>query len=132
MANTKTNPMTAGEAPAHPAQMPQRPRLLHLPGLIAICMYMMLLAAIFVVSVTHHRVGPVYLIFAVCFAVGSLGLLRLRRWAWALTLAGVALMVGLFLWTYTTQHLTSALVQGLLNLVIFLYLVRTDLRDKLR
>ncbi len=56
----------------------------------------------------------------------------LLRWAWALTLAGVALLAGMFLWGFSAQHLYADLVQGLLNLLFFLYLVRTDLREKLR
>jgi hypothetical protein len=54
------------------------------------------------------------------------------RWAWALTLAAVALSAGSFLWGYSTQHAFPSLVQGLLNLVFFLYLVRTDVREQLR
>ena len=61
-----------------------------------------------------------------------LGLLLLLRWAWALTLAAVALLAGWFLWSFTTQHVSASLVQGLLNLVFFLYLVRTDVRKNLR
>ncbi len=122
-----------------PAKLPQRvprkaprPRLLQFPGLVAISAYMLLLAAISIVSVVNHRFGPVYLLFSVFFIAGALGLPLLLRWAWALSLAAVAFMAGLFLWNYTTQHNSYSVVQGLLNLVIFLYLMRTDLREKLR
>jgi uncharacterized membrane protein (DUF2068 family) len=93
---------------------------------------MLLLAGIFVIYVVNHRFGPVYLVFSVLFIAAALGLLLLLRWAWALTLAAVALMTGSFLYNYTSQHNPSSLVQGLLNLIFFLYLVRTDLREKLR
>ena len=93
---------------------------------------MLLLALIAIVSVVNHRFGPVYLLFSVFFIAGALGLPLLLRWAWALSLAAVAFMAGLFLWNYTTQHNSYSVVQGLLNLVIFLYLMRTDVRDKLR
>jgi hypothetical protein len=132
IANAKTNAPRAGKLPAPAKRKSERPRLLQLPGLIAISFYMLLLAGIFVVYVVNHRVGPIYLILSVLFIAAALGLLLLLRWAWALTLAAVALMTGSFLYSYTTQHNSSSLVQGLLNLIFFLYLVRTDLREKLR
>jgi hypothetical protein len=93
---------------------------------------MLLLSGVTIVSVVDQRAGPLYLVFSVFFIAGALGLLLLLRWAWALTLAAVALSAGSFLYTYTTQHIASSLVQGLLNLVFFLYLVRSDVREKLK
>jgi hypothetical protein len=58
--------------------------------------------------------------------------MMLLRWAWALTLAAVALLAGWFFWACVSQHVASFLLQGLLNLVCFLYLVRTEVRTKLR
>jgi hypothetical protein len=92
---------------------------------------MLLNAAIVVVYVVRGHVSPVYLIFSVLFIAGALGLMLLLRWAWALTLAGVALLSGMFFWGFSAQHLYPNLVQGLLNLFFFLYLVRGDLRQKL-
>jgi hypothetical protein len=132
IADTKTNAPHLGKTPEHATRKSERPRLLQLPGLIAISFYMLLLAGIFVIYVVNHRFGPVYLVFSVLFIAAALGLLLLLRWAWALTLAAVALMTGSFLYNYTSQHNPSSLVQGLLNLIFFLYLVRTDLREKLR
>jgi hypothetical protein len=132
--STNANPGTAEHdtAPLHARGKSQKPSLLKLPGLIAISLYMLLLSGVTVVSVVEHRAGPLYLVFSVFFIAGALGLLLLLRWAWALTLAAVALLAGSFLYTYTTQHISSSLVQGLLNLFFFLYLVRTDVREKLK
>ena len=127
----KTNASATGKAPARITQKSQRPKLLQLPGLLAVDLYMLLSAVIVCINVAHGQVESFYLIFSVLFIAAALGLLLLLRWAWALTLAAVAMMSGLFLWTYTTQHLTASLVQGLLNLIFFLYLVRTDIRNKL-
>jgi hypothetical protein len=110
----------------------QKPQLLKLPGLIAISLYMLLLSGVTVVSVMNHRAGVLYLIFSVLFIAGALGLLLLLRWAWALTLAAVALLSGSFLWGFSLQHSYPSLVQGLLNLLFFLYLVRSDVREKLK
>jgi len=44
----------------------------------------------------------------------------------------VFLLVCYNTWIFGAQHIAPALVQGLLNLVFFLYLVRTEVRSKLR
>jgi hypothetical protein len=129
-ANTSTS--TPGMAPAAPRRESRRSALLKLPGLIAISLYMLLLAGVTVVSVVAQREGFIYLVFSVFFIAGALGLPLLLRWAWALTLAAVAILSGSFLWGFSLQHSYSSLVQGLLNLLFFLYLVRTDVREKLK
>jgi uncharacterized membrane protein (DUF2068 family) len=92
---------------------------------------MFVLAVAVMIDVAKNPSQRLLLAFAVLFVAAGLGLLKLLRWAWALTLAAVATLAGLFLWNYTNQHLIASLAYGLLNLVIFLYLVRTDIRNKL-
>jgi len=75
---------------------------------------------------------PIFLIFAAVFIAASGGLLLLFRWAWALALAAVLLLAVYDLWIFSGQRQGAALVQGSLNLVFFLYLVRTEVRAKLR
>jgi hypothetical protein len=128
----KTSASAAGNAPAYAARRSKKPSLLQFPGLIAIGLYMLLLAGIIAVDVVRGHIRPIYLIISVLFISGAMGLTMLFRWAWALTIAGVALMAGVFLWTFSAQHLYANLVQGLLNLFFFLYLVRNDLRQQLR
>jgi hypothetical protein len=106
--------------------------ILRLPGLAAISLYMLVLAVVIVFGVVaggHYP--PLFLILAVLFMAASAGLLRLFRWAWALTLAAVLLLAVYNLWLFSTLHVGAGLVQGLLNLVFFLYLVRTEVREKL-
>jgi len=61
-----------------------------------------------------------------------------RRPAAALSLGlgagpcAVFLLAVYDLWIFASQHQPPALVQGLLNLVFFLYLVRPEVREKLR
>jgi uncharacterized membrane protein (DUF2068 family) len=121
-----------GRVPIHPRKLPPRPRLREFPGLAAISLYMILIAGVICFDVVKDHVQPFYLIFSVLFIAGALGLMFLLRWGWALTLAAVAMISAFFLWTFTLQHLYPSLVQGLLNLVFFLYLIRPDLRDKMR
>jgi hypothetical protein len=75
---------------------------------------------------------PTYLLFSAFFFTAALGLLLMFRWAWALSLAAVVLLVTLFTWRFLAEHQYAFVVQGLLNLVFFLYLVRTEVRSKLR
>jgi hypothetical protein len=104
-----------------------------LPGLAAISLYLLVLAGVIILGVAGGRhYPPLFLIFAAAFIAASGGLLMLFRWAWALALAAVFLLVVYNLWIFSSQHLGAALVQGLLNLVFFLYLVRPEVREKLR
>ena len=107
--------------------------LLPLPALAAIGLYLLVLAGVIVFGVMSGRHYPVlFLIFAAAFVAASAGLLRLKRWAWALALGAVFLLVVYNLWIFSTLHQGAALVQGLLNLVFFLYLVRPEVRERLR
>jgi len=132
--STKANasPPKPGTAPLHARETSLKSSLLKLPGLVAISLYMLLLSGVTVVSVVERRAGMVYLVFSILFVAGALGLLLLLRWAWALTLAAVAILSGSFLWEFSLQHLYPSLVKGLLNLFLFLYLVRDDVRSKLK
>ena len=127
----KSIPPRAGTTPVRKTPRSQKPKLLQLPGLIAIGLYMLLLAVAVTIDVARNPAQKVLLVFAVFFIAAGAGLMMLRRWAWALTLAAAAMLSGLFLWMYVGNHTFPYLAYGLLNLVIFLYLVRTDVREKL-
>jgi hypothetical protein len=123
----------SGTEPAtQPSPSTARPTLRRFPGLIAICAYIILLAGVISYGVAQGRIPPLYLVFSVLFIAGALGLFKMLRWGWALALAAVALMSASFFWAFFTHNSYPALVQGLLNLVFFLYLVRSDLREKMR
>jgi hypothetical protein len=49
-----------------------------------------------------------------------------------MTLGAVFLLAGYNAWIFSVQRQTSALIQGALNLVMFLYLIRPEVRDHLR
>lgn len=130
--DTNSNPSRAGLPGPRVALKAERAKLLKLPGLMAISFYMILLAVVAIVSVVTGHAQPVYLVFSIFFLAGALGLLLLLRWAWALTLAAVALLAGWLFWAFVAQHVSDLLVLGLINLVCFLYLVRSDVRKNLR
>ena len=105
---------------------------LPLPGLIAIGIYMLLLAAVIVFEVIGRLVSPFVLILVPAFVAASFGLLRMYRWAWALTLSAIFLLMSYNVWLFVTQRQAPAAVQGFLNLIFFFYLVREDVRRRLR
>ena len=106
--------------------------ILQLPGLAAISLYMLILAGVIILGVVNGaHYPPLFLVLAALFIAASAGLMRLFRWAWSLTLAAVLLLAVYHFWLFAKLHMGSSLVQGLLNLVFFLYLVRTEVREKL-
>ncbi|MGA2047082.1 MAG: hypothetical protein ABSG96_05290 [Terracidiphilus sp.] len=120
------------EVPKRPARA-SRSDLLRLPGLAAISLYLLILAGVIIIGVVGGGHYPLlFLFFAAGFITASGGLLLLFRWAWALALAAVFLLVAYNVWVFSSQHQGAAIVQGLLNLVFFLYLIRTEVREKLR
>ncbi len=93
---------------------------------------MFLVAGVVVANVVQGRIGPFFLVFSALFIAGGLGLMMMMRWAWALTLAAVAILSGLCFWISVAQRLFSYLGLGMINLVLFLYLVRDEVRRNLR
>ena len=125
--------MTENATGNHPQPPFVRRELLPLPALAFISLYLLVLAAVIVFGVVSGgHYPPLFLFFAAVFIAASGGLLMLFRWAWALALAAVLLLAVYDLWIFTSQHQGAALVQSLLNFVFFLYLVRPEVRAKLR
>ncbi len=111
---------------------PRWPVVMQLPGLAAIALYMLFLAGTVILGVATRHFPPLYLLFPVFFFAAGLGLMMLFRWAWALTLAAVVLLLATFLYQYAHQNAIPLLIQALLNFVFFLYLVRIEVRSRLR
>jgi hypothetical protein len=108
-----------------------------LPGIAAICLFMIIMTSINayagVTGVYGNGRGK-YAILAVCtlLAAGILGLLRLRKWGWALVTAGCLLFSVGYFYEFSKNHIGFYLVQGLLIFLFFLYLARTETRERLR
>ena len=103
-----------------------------LPGLLAIAFYLLLLSVVIVIGVVGGHYPPFFLVLPVFLLTACGGLLMLFRWAWAMAMAAVLLLSGYNLWIFARMHMITALIQGLLNLVFFLYLARPEVREKLR
>ena len=78
--------------------------------------------------------GGRYGVLAVCtlLAAGVFGLLRMRRWGWAIATAGALLLASGYVFLFTRTHGLPYLVQALFGAVFFLYLVRSDVRERMR
>ena len=125
--------MTDNLSTQNPAEgKPALPTLL--PGLICIGLYMLVLAAVVTLGVVQGHYPALFLILSGLFIMASFGLIRMFRWAWALTLAAVFLLSCYYAWLFSHGQMPGevALVQIGLNLVLFLYLVRNDVRARLR
>jgi hypothetical protein len=108
-----------------------------LPGVAGICLFMLLMTMINAFAALQGKFGTgggKYGVLALCtlLAIGVFGLLRLLRWGWALVLGGcLTLCIG-NLFVFQRTHVGPFLVQGLFAMVFFLYLVRTEVRYRLR
>jgi hypothetical protein len=108
-----------------------------LPGVAAICLFLLVLTMINAFAALNGNYGAgrnKYGILALCtlLVVGIFGLLRMYRWGWALVLAGCLTLSLGDLVLFSRTHVGPFLVQGLFALLFFLYLVRTEVRDRLR
>jgi hypothetical protein len=112
--------------------VPPKRELVPLPGLVAISFYLLLLAVAIIVGVVGGHYPVVFVLLPVFLFAACGGLLMLFRWAWAMALAAVLMLGGYNVWIFAHLRLFPALIQGLLNLVFFFYLVRTEVREKLR
>ena len=108
-----------------------------LPGVAGICLFMLVLTMVNAFAALQGRFGSgtgKYGVLGLCtlLAAGVFGLLRLRRWGWSLVLGGCLTLSLGNLFVFEKTHAGPFLLQGLFALVFFLYLVRTEVRDRLR
>jgi hypothetical protein len=125
-------PALRGDRPDAAGSAPPPREILALPGLAAIALYLLVLAGVIILGVVGRHYPVLFLLLSAGFLTAGAGLMLMFRWAWSLALAAVLLLSCYNLWLFTRLHQAPALVQGLLNLVFFLYLIRTEVRTKLR
>jgi hypothetical protein len=123
--------------PADPATPPPATPKTLLPGMAAIALWMLATSVIGVVGVLRHRFpggapSMGVLLFSSLFVVAAYGLMRLFRWGWALSLAAVFLSMCFYSWSLVRFHQLQYIVMATVNLIFFLYLVRPEIRERLR
>jgi uncharacterized membrane protein (DUF2068 family) len=108
-----------------------------LPGMAAIALWMIVTALFGAFGVISHRFpagaqATGVLAIAVILVAAAMGLMRLRRWGWALSLAAALLSMAFYFWSMARFRQFPFIVMGTVNLVFFLYLVRPEVRERLR
>ena len=108
-----------------------------LPGMALIGMYLLVLAMLNAFAAIHGTfgLGPArYSVLGVCtlLVVGIFGMLRLRRWGWSLVTVGCLLMAAGYFYGFHRFHAAPYIINGLFDSVFFLYLSRTEVRERLR
>ena len=107
-----------------------------LPGMAFIGMYLLLFAMLNAFAALRGIYGvglPRYGIFGICtlMVIGVFGFLRLRRWGWSIVAAGFLLLAAGDFYLYSRKHIGFLLIRGLFSIVFFLYLSRTEVRERL-
>jgi|ERR1700678_1527471 hypothetical protein len=107
-----------------------------LPGIAGICLLMIFITMVNVYEGLHDVFGTGAAKYAILtlsslLAIGLYGLLRLRKWGWALVTAGCLLLATGYLLLFTRMHQGPLLLNGLFMLLFFLYLVRPETRARL-
>jgi hypothetical protein len=107
-----------------------------LPGMALIGMYLLLLAmlnAFAAMRGTFGQSAAKFSILGVCtlLVVGVFGMFRLLRWGWALVTSGCLLMAAGYFYGFHRTHIPPYIINGLFALVFFLYLSRTEVRERL-
>lgn len=103
-----------------------------LPAMAGIALYMLVLAGVVGFGAATGRFPSLFLIVCLLFVAAAVGLIRLYRWGWALTTAASFLLMSYGVWAYIHTRMAAALVMSFLNLIFFLYLVRPEVRERLR
>lgn len=107
-----------------------------LPGMAFIGMYLLLFAMLNAFAALRGIYGaglPRYGIFSICtlMVIGVFGFLRLRRWGWSIVAAGYLLLAAGDFYLYAQRHVGFLLIRALFSIVFFLYLSRTEVRERL-
>jgi hypothetical protein len=106
-----------------------------LPGMAMIAMYMLVVAMVGGFGALAGRYpGGKYVILSICslVVIGVFGFLRLRRWGWALVMGGCLTMCLWYIYMSRLTHNPALIVMACLDLCFFLYLSRTEVRERLR
>lgn len=107
------------------------------PGVVAIAFWMLLEALIGVAGVLSHHFAShasrlAVLAVTTLLALAALGLLRMKRWGWALALAAAFLTSSYGVYVILRFHQANYWVMTLVNFVFFFYLIRPEILRRLR
>jgi len=120
-----------------PVVTPAGERAGMLPGIAGVSIFVLFLAmmgAFGAVTGQFMGTGSRYVVLSICtfMLIGVVGLLRLRRWGWSLVIAGCLLASLGYIYKSRVEHDPRFLVMAGFAMVFFLYLSRTEVRERLR
>jgi uncharacterized membrane protein (DUF2068 family) len=72
------------------------------------------------------------MVICAIFAVAANGLLKLKRWGWALTLGAAFFSMSYGAFMMIRFHQTPMIVMVVVNLVFFLYLIRPEILERVK
>jgi hypothetical protein len=126
---------TVAESPAQttgksPSNSNEQAKIL--PGMAVICLWMLGLCGLGLIGVITHNLPPGVMILCVIFAVAANGLLKLKRWGWALTLAAAFLSMSYGTYMLFRFHQGPMIVMVAVNLIFFLYLIRPEVLERVK
>jgi len=108
-----------------------------LPGVAAIALYMLFMAGINAFGALRgmfRTPAADYGVLAVCtlLAIGVFGLLKMKRWGWALVLGGTIFLALGDVFYFKLTHAPFFAIRAALEMIFFLYLVRPEVRERTR
>lgn len=107
-----------------------------LPGMAMIAIFMLIIAltAAFAALNGHVNTQAKYLVLpaATLLVIGIFGFLNRRRWGWSILLGGTVMTMLGYFWVYRVEHDVRPLIMSGFSLIFFLYLVRNEVRDRMR
>ena len=115
-----------------PIKTPSSDRLELLPGMAIVALWMLIVCGIGLFGVIAHHFPGIVIVFCALFAAGAQGLLKRQRWGWAIALATAFLSVCYGTWVALHFRQPPALVLVMVNLVLFLYLVRPEVIERVK
>jgi uncharacterized membrane protein (DUF2068 family) len=126
MTETQTN-----KPDAKPESKPGGPGGL-LPGMAVISLWMLAQCGLGLIGVIFHKLPPGVMVICLMFAVAANGLLKLKRWGWALTLGAAFLSMCYGAYVLFRFHELPMIVMLTVNLVFFLYLIRPEVLERVK
>ena len=103
-----------------------------LPGMAVIALWMLAQCGLGLIGVFTRRLPWPAAIICVMFALAANGLIKLKRWGWALTLAAAFLSMSYGTFMLIRFHETPLIVMVVVNLVFFLYLIRPEVLERVK
>jgi uncharacterized membrane protein (DUF2068 family) len=123
--------MTETEKKSPEAKPGNGPRGL-LPGMAVISLWMLAQCGLGLIGVIFHKLPLGAMVICLMFAVAANGLLKLKRWGWALTLGAAFLSMCYGAYMLFRFHQLPMVLMLTVNLVFFLYLIRPEVLERVK